>query len=67
MADIDIESNSICMEENENTIDENKIQVKKNVCSFFEEYDGPIFVTFVVSSITAIICIACYAAIRPML
>tara|TARA_A100001015_G_scaffold320125_1_gene445415 strand:- start:90 stop:287 length:198 start_codon:yes stop_codon:yes gene_type:complete len=63
----DIESNGICMEENENTIDENEIQVKKNVCSFFEAYDGPIFVTFVVSSITTIIGIACYAAIRPML
>ena len=63
----DIESNGICMEENENTIDENKIQVKKNVCSFFEAYDGPIFVTIAVSSITTIICIACYIAIRPMI
>ena len=63
----DIESNSICMEENENTIDENEIQVKKNVCSFFEAYDGPIFVTFVVSSITTIICIACYIAIQSMI
>jgi hypothetical protein len=63
----DIESNGIFIEENENTIDENKIQVKKNVCSFFEAYDGPIFVTFAVSSITTIICIACYIAIRPMI
>ena len=63
----DIESNNIYTEENENTIDENEIQAKKNVCSLFEAYDGPIFVTIVVSSITAIICIACYATIRPML
>ena len=63
----DSESHCICIDESENTIDENENQVKKNVCSFFKEYDGYIFVTIVVSSITTIICIACYIAISSML